>query len=230
MPATRPLPEFVTVTRGAKTACVHPDYQEAVAGALLSGEGCEAAPHVGRGAMQRFPYDGGTGLVRPYRRGGFIRHFVRETYLMQNRAAGELEIHRFAYARGLRVPLPLGACWERRGPFYRGAIAVAEIDAMDLLEKLRKEPESAPQFLEQCGLAIREMHDAGILHPDLQIKNLLVGGENAYIIDFDKARRYKTLDQAQRRSNLSRLRRSFLKHSVSLEHFEAIEAGYGSDS
>jgi len=47
----------------------------------------------------------------------------------------EFAVHRAAYVKGLSVPMPLGVCWGRVGPLYRGSIAVAELeDAQHLLD------------------------------------------------------------------------------------------------
>ncbi|MBI2472414.1 MAG: hypothetical protein HYV59_14430 [Planctomycetes bacterium] len=63
---------------------------------------------------------------------------------------------------------------------------------------------------------IRNMHDAGIYHADLHLKNILLkGGSNeeftAYIIDLDKSVVLNKLDIHQRMKNLLRLDRSLEK-------------------
>ncbi len=223
------LPEFVRVERDAKVALVHPDFQDIVAAALLEGEGCEPADEAGRAPLKRFPYPEGTGLIREYRRGGLVRHFMTKSYLFDNRPRHEIEVHCAAYRSGVTVPLPLGAYWERRGPIYRGAIAVARIEAAHLLDYLSGDGEVKEDALRRCGEALRRMHDAGFVHADLQIRNILIADSGPYIIDLDKARKCTRVSPSAREVNLVRLRRSFEKNSVSLKHFEAIRAAYEAD-
>lgn len=226
MPDSNSLPEFVRVERNGRVALVHPEYRDAVADALLEGKGCQASGHIGRGTLQRFPYDAGTAVLRRYRRGGFIRHFLKETYLFVNRPLRELEVHRAAYDAGLSVPMPLGVSWDRRGPLFRGAIASAELDAVHLLDFLKQPGANLDETLDSCGAAIRRMHEAGIVHADLQIRNILLKNGQAYLIDFDNARRKRIVSSRGRDKNLDRLRRSFERTGVSLEYFKAIETGY----
>ncbi len=179
--------------------------------------------------MLRFDFSGGSAVIRPCRRGGAIRHIVQDAYLLSNRPLRELRVHAYLYERGVAVPEPLGVCWERRGLWFRGCVATREVDAVDLLEYLTEPPADCAQILEQAGRLVREMHDQGVYHADLQIRNILVSPEHAYIIDLDKARRSTRVSPSKRERNLSRLRRSFVKNSLSLEFFQAICRGYGVD-
>lgn len=224
------LPDFVRVERDGKVALVHPAFSETVAAALLEGEGCEAADEAGRAPLKRFQYAEGTGLIREYHRGGFVRHFLTKSYLFDNRPLREIEVHCAAYRRGVAVPMPLGAYWERRGPIYRGAIAVARVEAQDLLDYLSGDADVPEDTLRRCGAALRQMHDAGFLHADLQIRNILVADDGPYIVDLDKARQCTQVSASARGVNLVRLRRSFEKNGVPLKHFDAIRTGYQGDS
>ena len=64
--------------------------------------------------------------------------------------------------------------------------------------------------------AVKEMHDAGIYHADLHLKNILVqsapGGKDiVYIIDLDKSRQYEEISLHKRMRNIMRLDRSVEK-------------------
>jgi tRNA A-37 threonylcarbamoyl transferase component Bud32 len=63
--------------------------------------------------------------------------------------------------------------------------------------------------------AVASMHDAGIVHADLNLKNILLRTEGwpfrAWVIDFDKAAMVAEVDFQTRIDNLLRLERSFLK-------------------
>lgn len=222
--ALPPLDAFVRVKRGGRTALVHPEYAREAADALLDGIGCEPAGVGGRGELHRFAYAAGTGIARRYRRGGAIRFLLRESYFLVNRPLHELRVHHEAYATGLPVPIPLGVVWERRGPYYRGAIATRELESVTLLDALQGP--DADGALHAAGAAVRAMHDAGLYHADLQVRNLLVAGDGVYIIDLDNGR-WCSMTRARRLGNLLRLQRSFRKEGVPDDAFWSLCAGYG---
>ncbi len=221
------LRAYTPCSRGIQQALVQEQWADVLADALLDGEGCDPVEKFGRGALSRFSYAQGTGLVRRYLRGGIIRFFMRDAYVLVNRPLRELRIHAYLFESGLRVPAPLGACWERRGLLIRGALATHEIAAVDLLAYLKRQPTETDEMLAQCGALIREMHDRDVFHADLQVKNILCAEEGPYLIDFDNARRVRCLTRVQRARNLFRLRRSFEKNGLPLSGFEALMEGYG---
>lgn len=221
---------FEIIVRDAKTALVHPLYRDTVASALLEGRACEPAGKRGRDELVRFPLPDGHGLVRSFRRGGLIRFLLRDRFLRANRPLRELRVLMRANAAGLPVPVPLGACWEKRGPFYRGRIATREIEALDLLGFLHTGSPARNMVLQRCGLAIRQMHDAGIWHADLQVANILVAGTKVYLVDFDKARAPGRVSPLRRWRNLSRLERSMFKHGLPGRDFSRILDGYDVNS
>ena len=201
----------------------------AVEAALLDGAGCVAQTGQGRGNVFRFPLGDGWGILRPYRRGGTIRVFLKDAYLLDNRPQREWAVHLYLYEQGFGVAEPLGVMWERRGIIYRGAIATREVDARDLGTFALGEPERAGQALERVGAHIRHMHDLGVYHADLQIRNILVtrGDDSIVFIDLDNARRTSAISAVQRARNLLRLRRSCQKNGLDPSCFERIQQGYG---
>jgi 3-deoxy-D-manno-octulosonic acid kinase len=224
------LLSFVARTKNGQQALVREDWADGLASALFDGVDCVPVASAGRGDLLRFPYPGGHGLIRHYRRGGLVQHVLKDTYLFRNRPAGELKLLSYLYDKGLPVAEPLGACWERRGPWVRGAIATRELDAIHLLDYLRDAPSDAPTVLSRCGDVIRRMHDLHVFHNDLQVRNILIGGDQAYLIDFDNARLGFSLTRLERGRNLLRLRRSFRKNCLPDEHFGALCEGYGNVS
>ena len=224
------LAGFTHISRGGAQALVREEWADVVSAALLEGAGCRPAGEGGRGALMRFTYPNGSGLVRRYRRGGVIRHFVKESYLLQNRPLRELNVHSFVQDEGLSVPVVLGVVWRRRGLWYRGSIASDEVDSTTLLEYARDRGSQAEGVMAQCGELIRRMHELGVYHADLQVKNILVGEDRAYLIDFDNAVRYPAVSDRLRVRNLLRLRRSFEKHGLLAPLFRALCGGYGVDA
>ncbi len=214
---------------GAKQACVRSDYAPLIRAALFDGVGCEAwSPGGGRGALSRFPLGDGWGVVRRYKRGGAMRLLSRDAYLFGNRPLHELDILIRLHASGLLVPEPLGACWERRNGLLRGALATRWVDAGDLAHFAANQPAGTVEAAaREAGRAIRRLHDLGVFHADLNIRNILVGDAGVYLIDFDKARASAGLSPLQRARNLLRLRRSIEKLGIASSVFMAICGGYG---
>ncbi|MBN2311981.1 MAG: hypothetical protein JXR94_23590 [Candidatus Hydrogenedentes bacterium] len=224
------MAQYSKFSENRKTALVRDEWRLELAAALLDGTGCAPAGKTGRGEVARFEFTGGTGIVRKCRRGGIIRHFIKDAYLFSNRPLRELMVHEYLYEQGFAVPEPLGVAWERRGLVFRGSIATREVEGVNLLDYLGGAPESPEFTLERTGKLIREMHDLGVVHADLQVRNILIGPVHPYIIDFDKAQRRTTVSHTQRVRNLLRLRRSFDKNFIPLRFFTLICHGYGLDS
>jgi hypothetical protein len=116
----------------------------------------------------------------------------------------------------LPVPDPIAAVVERRfGLAYRGHLLMREIgDSLPVLDFLGRRPDLDVVPLLAHGL--RDLHDAGLWHPDLNLGNVLVvmrsyGASLAYV-DLDRARLHdRPLGIAARRRSLRRLRRSAAK-------------------
>ncbi len=222
-----PLQVFVQRSKNRKHALVHRQWADAIGAALLESHGCVPADKTGRGELIRFPYDRGWGIIRKYLRGGLVRHFVKDAYFLVNRPLRELRLHAHVFHAGLPVPEPLGVCWERRGLFVRGALATHEVKAVNLLGYLARDHGETGEMLRRCGALIRQMHDMGVFHADLQVRNILVGEDRLYLIDFDNAWLAGRLTPLQRARNLFRLRRSFEKNGLPLQFFQPICEGYG---
>ena len=210
------------------TAMVRMRYQDAVAGALFRGEGCEPLPTTGgRGALMRFPLDDGWAVLRTYRRGGIVRHVVPDGWLWGLRPLQELAVLDYLNRSGLSVPEPLGAVWRRQGALLHGRIATRYVEGVDLLQFLSAQPEAAEYWLEQTGRTIRAMHDLAVYHADLQVRNVVIARDRPYIIDFDRSRKRAVMSEEARARNLLRLRRSFQKHGLDSAWYAAVCRGYG---
>jgi 3-deoxy-D-manno-octulosonic acid kinase len=220
------LDDYVEIECRGWRGIVRREDAEVIAAALAEGAGCSPAHEAGRGVLGRFQCGGGAGLVRKYRRGGLIRHVVSDMYFVVNRPRREFGLLRTLHARGLRVPEPLGACWRYRGPWCRGALATREIEAANLREHLAA-GSAGESDLVAVGRLIREMHDIGVYHADLQLCNILMSNDGPYLIDFDNAFVAKQLTPMQRARNLLRLRRSIDKNGCDPKSFDDICLGYG---
>jgi 3-deoxy-D-manno-octulosonic acid kinase len=188
--------------------------------------------------------DGTRAVVRRYHRGGAVRHVNRATYFAGHRAFEELRATERARAAGVRVPEVLAATERRRALGYEAWLATRWIDGAVEAAAWLKAAEGANRSrgLREAGQQIGRMHAAGIDHPDLNLRNLLVvdrpdgdeesdvGGTIVYLIDFDGARmRAGPLDTATRAKDLRRLARSARKLGIRIgsEGWGAMREGYG---
>lgn len=193
--------------------------------ALLGRGELETLSLGGRGAVRRFQIEDGHGIVREYKRGGIIRHFLDGVYLT-NRPLHEFYVHCEALARGVSAPEVLGVMYVKRGIWYSGAFATRYVEGENLLAVMSKEEVTAAA-LAGAARATRQMHDAGIDHADLQLMNLVWDGTRAYIIDLDNARASAPVSPSRRERRLRRLKRSFDKHGFA-ERFTEFRDVYSS--
>ena len=219
------LDAYNTVEGTGKSGFVLSDEAGAVMAALAGVAGGGVGEAAGRGQIVRFPLHAGEGVLRRFRRGGLVARIFGDRYLF-NRMAKEFHVMARLHAAGAPVPQPLGVIWARRGLFYRGALVTRAVDGVTLLAYLQGGAVD-PGVLRQCGRAIRAIHDRGVWHADLQVKNILIGGDTVWIIDFDNARSGRPPSDLARARNLLRFRRSLDKHGQSLDNFDTIREGYG---
>lgn len=211
---------------------------EAWAEAVVRGE-AQVVGSVGGGRaahpLVRLP-DGGEGVVRRYHRGGLVRHLNRDRYFAGHRAFEELAATERARAAGVAAPEVLVAAEHPARPGYRALLATRRIEgAVGIDRWLSGAGDTGVAVLEAAGEQIRRMHQAGIAHPDLNLRNLLVapgrdGTPSVHLIDFDRARlSAEPVPPSRRASDLLRLVRSAAKLRLALApgQWEALARGYG---
>ena len=185
-------------------------------------DGSAESQRRGRGTIQCVPLgDQGNAIIRPYKRGGFIRHFVRELYWDRPlRPFAELIGTKIAHERGVPTVELLGAGVERVAfGFYRGTLITREAKGfLNWWDWLQTHPPAQERQLvtQKVVQAITHMQAAGIYHADLNLTNILVrlesGQPETLIIDFDRARIFgPALPSSRRKRTLARLLRSMKK-------------------
>jgi 3-deoxy-D-manno-octulosonic acid kinase len=170
---------------------------------------------VGRGRTLLLATEFGPAVLRQYLRGGWPARFSRDRYLFtgyqRSRPLVEFRMLAELSGMGLPVPPPLAALCARQGLCYRGWLLMERIGQAAPLADLIEDRVDDRSLWRRCGAMIRRFHAAGLVHADLNARNILVGpGQQIHLVDFDRARIAEG-DVAAFRANLARLRRSLEK-------------------
>ncbi len=160
-------------------------------------------------------------VVRQYSHGGLFRILTRDLYLFGARSIRELALTDEILSRGIPTIQPIGAI--HRSVFllfYKAYLLSLEISgAKDLIQYFKEiGPHPSRERLlhkrrtiHSVGLLIHQFHEAGFFHGDLQLKNILVSGEQVFLIDFDRSYQRDLLTIDEKKKNLLRLNRSVEK-------------------
>jgi 3-deoxy-D-manno-octulosonic acid kinase len=147
-------------------------------------------------------------VVRHYHRGGAVASALGDRYLQVGtpRPFQELRLLVAARARGVPAPEPVGAAVYPAGPFYRGDLVTRWVPDSADLATILFDPVGARPVAERvaamhaAGRLIRLLHERGVEHRDLNLKNILLaehvpgpgsaqgGTPVALILDLDRAR------------------------------------------
>lgn len=177
--------------------------------------GAVAGVAEGRGSTLLLDTDFGPAVLRQFLRGGWPARLSHEHYFFTgfSRSRPLAEFKKLTRLRelGLPVPHPLAAQCVREGIFYTGSLLTRRIMNVVPLADLLGNRDAGPDLWRLTGICIRRFHEQGVVHADLNARNILVGEAQAvYLIDFDRAK----LQQGAHRyfkANLGRLRRSLDK-------------------
>lgn len=159
-------------------------------------------------------------VVKPYMRGGLIRHISRRHHFRgsQSRAEAEFRMLQSLRENDFPVPEPLG--WAEQGRLWvQTWLFMAEIsDAQTLAAISRSDTKRAIALLAATGDLVDRLCDLKIHHVDLHPGNVLVDkDDNVFLIDFDKAATTITSVNALRDRHHQRWNRAIAKHSLSSE-------------
>lgn len=178
-------------------------------------------------------------VVRWYRRGSAFGYLNRSYYFLGNRSLDEVRATVRAGQAGIRVPQVLVAAEQQVGPAYNATLATRWVEGgRDGASWFSvASPTAREVMLEETGRQIALLHESGISHPDLILRNLLVvevpgrSEPAVYLLDFDRARLSDSPTAPARRArDLRRLGRSVLKLGVPVPMglvWGALREGYG---
>lgn len=166
---------------------------------------------------------GETIRIRPGRRGGWLASWLGDRYVSGARVRRELAAWCGLWAQDVPLPEPVLAAARRRGPFWRTWLATIERPrARDGLRWLEEDcgDERLAEAVDALASTLRRFHDAGAIHGDLQLRNLLFedvaeSGRDervaCHLIDLDRVRRVSRISPAERMRDGMRLARSIEK-------------------
>jgi tRNA A-37 threonylcarbamoyl transferase component Bud32 len=162
-------------------------------------------------------------VVREYWHGGMIGKIFKDFFWDGMRPVRELLVCEAANRGGIKTTEIIAIVKNKIiWPLYKFRLVTKEItESIDLIELLLHSGENRlfkqkRQIIIKLAKAVHDMHDVGIYHADLHLKNILVqsdasGGVNVFIIDLDKSRQYEKISFQRRMKNIMRLDRSVVK-------------------
>jgi 3-deoxy-D-manno-octulosonic acid kinase len=167
----------------------------------------------GRGIAPVVDIVGEPCVVRHFRRGGSVMSALGDRYLRagSNRVLHELRASEAVRGRGVATPSVKFAAWYDEGIFRRYDIATSFIpSARDLADILFDDAQRTVAVTHTQKL-LRDVVKAGLLHRDLNLKNILVTAERAFVLDLDRAKVLDRLTQLQASAMRTRFMRSLTK-------------------
>lgn len=172
----------------------------------------------GRGEVFGVTLGSRRAVVRHARRGGLLGPLLGDRYRGRPRFAREMKICRDLQADGISTPDVLAGVMYQTGAVHRADTATARVDGRDLAEIFfGNDPPSGAErtaILQEVGELVGKLYRVGFVHPDLQLKNILIetaGGPRlkAWLLDVDTVRRMS--GPGTRLQNLRRFYRSWDK-------------------
>jgi len=135
----------------------------------------------GRGGILRV----GDMVMRPYRRGGLLRHINERTYRTHLRFAAEHAVHRGLWEAGFPTVEPLGYAWRPSGFGVEGIL----LTRMAPGEAWPRAWDLSTERMPDIRQGIKALCQWGLWSPDLNATNILLPPQGgALFLDWDRAR------------------------------------------
>lgn len=161
--------------------------------------------------------------LRHYYRGGLPGRFLRDQYCYlgeeASRSFREFRLLETLVRWQLPVPKPAAARIVRRGLIYTADLLTLRIpDVCSLAEALQ---DDATIDWRAVGTTLREFHDHGVYHADLNAHNIQLGEACVCLLDFDRGAIRP--GDGWKEATLERLRRSMRKVTRGLGAHEKVD-------
>ena len=171
----------------------------------------------GRGETYGIAFAGRRAVVRHALRGGAIAPLLGDRYLGQPRFVNEIIMAARLLEDGVPTPAVLAGVAYDAGIGHRADVMTERVDGRDLVAIFYEEaePPTGAQrtgILHAVGELVGRLYRAGFVHPDLQLRNILISSVppvKAWLLDVDTV--YRMSGPAARLKNLRRLYRSWDK-------------------
>lgn len=203
----------------ARSECAD-ELERGDADVLIAGRGLrDKRPGSGRGPVVLLGLGGAPAVGKRALHGGIAGPLLGGLYWGAGRILAQLRTALRLRERGIPTPDVLAIGWR---PVVAGLAAQAIVTraipgAENLYEATRHDAPWRRRrvILSQSAALVRTMHDAGFVHADLNVTNLILGGtatgDRIHVVDLDKARFVAELSLRERAANLARLVRSYRK-------------------
>ena len=137
----------------------------------------------GRGGLVQ----AGDYMLRPYRRGGFVRHLNKKTYLTANRFRNEYYIHAALWDAGFPTVEPVGFACRRLCWGVEGIYITKRADGLPW-PRVWSGTDNKNQAAHAAWL-IKALVSWGLWAPDLNAANFIAAGDGRLLaLDWDKAK------------------------------------------
>jgi serine/threonine protein kinase len=159
-------------------------------------------------------FGGSAWVVRHYRRGGSVMKVLEDRYLRigSARVLHELQVSEAARERGIPTPQFMAGAWYDHGIFRRCDIATSYIPrSSDLAQIIFEQATARGDAVLRSAQLIRIIIKLGLLHRDLNLKNILIARSGAYIVDLDRCTLVDRLTPEQVHGMRKRFLRSLAK-------------------
>lgn len=146
----------------------------------------------GRGGIKILETGGSRLVARKYVHGGLFRALTRDVFLKRRRVTSEAEIMAYLQNGGFPVVAPFCAIIENLFVVRRlHLVTKFEENTMNFLEYLQRSGRMQRlRAVKKLAESLWRLELAGVYHPDLHLRNVLVTPERGLIfLDFDRARR-----------------------------------------
>jgi len=156
----------------------------------------------------------GSAVVRRSMRGGWLAGLNTDLFLPPTRGLRELIASLRLRSAGIATPEIVAFLVYPAGSILRrGDVLTREVYGEDLGSVLSgsESSEKRSAAMEFAAILVASLSRAGVHHADLNLRNILISSEAAYILDIDRVRFHVPGDPIVLRANIERLQRSLRK-------------------
>jgi hypothetical protein len=151
-------------------------------------------------------------VVRRSMRGGWLSGLNTDLFLPPTRGLRELIASLRLRSAGVATPeVAAFLVYPAGSVLRRGDVLTREILGEDLGAVLSASTEKRSGALESAAALVASLSRAGAHHADLNLRNILISSDAAYILDIDRVRFHVPGDPIVLRANVERLQRSLRK-------------------